>query len=58
MIDDGASLEMAKSCVETVDQKGAMAKMEKFKLINHIARTAVGTLMPFYSDEPVVWGGD
>ena len=58
LIADVATWAMAKGGGEDVAQMRDMAKMEKFKLIDHIARTAVGPLMPFYSDDPGQWGGD
>lgn len=58
LISDVASWAMAKGGGEDVVQMRDMAKMEKFKLIDHIARSAVGPLIPFYSDDPAVWGGD
>ena len=58
LIADVASWAMSRGSAEDVTQMCDMAKMEKFKLIDHISRTAIGPLSPFWADDPIQWGSD
>ena len=58
LISDVSSWAMSKGNVEDLKQMREMARDEKFTLIDHIVRAAVGPQMPFWNDDPVQWGSD